>query len=356
MSKLSRKFTGITPGLVVVGISLMILGGCGYKDRPLPPDQVVPKAVTDLHHQLTEKGVTLYWSYPIETITGEDITDITSFEMYRAVVPADSYCDSCPIPFGQSISMPGGALPNEGKKTASYQATLLRPGNLYFFKVRAKTGWWAESKDSNVVRFLWNTPPLAPEGLTVKAGDKKISLKWQAVTTHLDSTPMAEKVQYQVYRSSGGGSFSKIGEPVSGTLYVDTKVVNGREYSYQVQALSVYEEGMVGGGLADAVAASPIDRTAPASPTGVRGIKTAAGIKVFWVQVKAKDLKGYRVYRRSSKDSKPVFIGEVDALYNIFLDSNPSQGVERLFYSVSSIDKQSPSNESARSSEVKVMN
>ncbi len=337
---------------LLLALVLAALAGCGYKDRPVPPQQVVPRPITDLRYQLSEKGVTLSWSYPIETVTGRDLTEISSFELYRAVVPVDSYCDTCPIPFGTPIELPGGVLPGEGRKTATYEATLLRPGNLYFFKVRARNGWWAESADSNIVSFLWNIPPRAPSGLKAVAGDHEVTLRWQPVTIHLDGSPITGRVEYQVLRSLGGGSFAKVGKPVSGTTFTDTRVRNGRKYFYRVQAIEVYKQGRVGGGSTAPVAVTPVDRTPPAPPLGVRAVLTGRGVKVFWQPVEERDLKGYRVYRRLPGDRAPELIGEVDAPYTMFVDKNPPADAARIFYSVSSIDNHTPANESASSPEV----
>ncbi|MBM9514359.1 fibronectin type III domain-containing protein [Desulfogranum marinum] len=352
----SRKISTTVIGVATIFLSAFALGGCGFKDKPVPPQQVLPRPVTDLRHQLSEKGVTLYWSYPVETVTGEDLDDISEFVMFRAVVPVDSYCETCPVPFGSPISLPGGALPDEGKKTASYQATLLRPGNLYFFKVRSKSGWWAESADSNTVRFLWNTPALAPEGLSVTAGDKSNALQWQPVKSHLDGTTLKEAVKYQVLRSLGGGPFQPVGDLLDGTEYVDTDVTNNRKYFYQVQTISIYPQGAVGGGVSNNVAATPLDKTPPAVPNDVRGIKTGAGLKIFWSPVEESDLKGYRVYRRLPGDDAPQLVGEVLLPYTMFIDREPPATAARIYYSVSSIDKRTPANESTSSPEVMIKN
>ncbi len=341
-------------GLPAVFVLLAVLSGCGFKTLPVAPQTVVPLPITDLRYELSEKGVTLYWSYPIETVGGEDILAIDSFILSRAVVPADTYCDTCPIPFGKPIVLPGGALPGEGRKIATYEATLLRPGNLYFFKVRSKTGWLAESMDSNLVSFIWQIPASAPTGLSAEVKDSVVSLSWQPVTTHIDGTPVTAPVRYQVSRSLGGGPFKNIGGPTAERSVIDSQVANGRKYFYRVQAVTVYDKGSVGGGFSDSVAATPLDRTAPAPPTGVKAVRTGSGVKIFWNPVQENDLKGYRVYRRLPGDSGPVLVGEVDVPYTLFDDRSDSGDAVRLFYSVSSIDTTDPPNESVSSPEVMI--
>jgi len=339
--------------ILALAILALPLGGCGFKDKPVPPQHVVPKAVLDLQVDLDEKGATLSWSYPKETVTGGDVEEIDGFELYRAEIPVDSYCTTCPVPYDTPITVPGGAAPPDGGRTATYEVRGLRPGNLYFFKVRSTTGWWAESQDSNEVSFFWQTPPATPEGVTVTGGDGRNIVQWQPVGQRSDAAPATGAVRYQLYRGVDGGTITKTGEPVAAAAYTDTAVENGRVYTYQVQAISTYTQGMVTSSLSKTVEARPLDRTAPPVPGRVEGIRTEAGVKIYWDHADAGDLAGYRVYRRTAGESKPALAGEVNLPYNMFIDTKAPSGVP-LFYSVSSIDTQSPGNESARSTEIRV--
>ena len=353
---LGGKKLVVTGGAALIFLLMVSgLGGCGFKNMPVPPQEIVPKPITDLHYELDEKGVTLTWTYPRETVKGDPVTDIISFELYRAVVPADQYCDTCPIPFGEPIKVPGGAVGGEQSKKAVYKTTLLRPGHLYFFKVRSNTGWWAESADSNIISFMWNIPPAAPQNLRVQAGDSRITLAWSKVTTHMDGSAIKEPVKYQVYRSMGGGPFLEVGGLQDGTEYVDTDVINSRKYQYKVQAITMYAKGQVGGGNSSHVEAIPVDRTPPAVPTGVNAIRTVSGVKIVWNPVQEKGVKGYRIYRRLPDAQQPVRVGEVLTPTAIFEDPAPPQA-NKWFYSVSSFDDASPANESRRSPEVEVFN
>ena len=179
---------------VVYGLTVLLFmvvagtTGCGYKTMPVPPAEIVPKAITDLRYELNDQGVTLKWTFPEQSVNGDTLTNIDSFALFRGVVPADEYCENCPIPFGEPIRVEGGAVAEGNPRTGEYRATLLRPGHLYFFKIRSSSGWWAESADSNIVSFMWDIPPASPQTLNAQAADRKVVLRWSPVAvsyTHL---------------------------------------------------------------------------------------------------------------------------------------------------------------------------
>lgn len=343
-------------GLIFLAALLLAgINGCGYKTMPVPPEEVVPKAITDLRYELDQQGVKLSWTYPEKSLRGDELTDITDFKLFRAVVKADKYCETCPIPFGEPVMLEGGAVVQGKPKTGEYTATLLRPGHLYFFKLRSASGWWAESADSNVVSFMWDVPPATPEAVSATAADRSVTIRWEPVSKHVDGTPVTEAINYQVFRNSGSGAFVAVGQPVTGTEYVDSQVVNDKKYQYKVQALTVYKKGQVGGGMSTVAEAITVDRTPPPSPTGVQGIRTARGVKIIWDRVKAPDVRGYRIYRRLPDENKSVMVGDVGVAVTIFDDSGMDEA-DSWFYSVTSYDTAQPSNESDPSPEVNVRN
>ena len=343
--------TRVAGACLLIGASLLFSGGCGYKNHPVPPDTVVPEAIEDLRFDADAQGARLSWSYPVETIRGSNIENLASFELYRAEVPLKDYCGGCPIPFSEPLEQPGGITMEDGKqRRAVYPLTGLRPGYKYFFKVRSRTSWFAESADSNIVTFLWNVPAKAPEGLTAKAGNKQVVLKWGAVTTLQDGNPVDKPLQYQILRSTAGKEFEKIGVVEGKTSFVDKNVVNKQKYSYQVQSQLKIGSEIVGGGTSMPVTTVSEDLTPPEPPTGVTAIETDMGIKIFWEKSSDEDLGGYRVYRRSAESSAPEVIETVQPVYTIYVDKKATPGV-RYFYSVTAIDTASPANESEKSAE-----
>ena len=336
--------------LLLVGTLLFIVG-CGYKNYPVPPENVVPKPIEDLRYSVDEKGVNLTWSYPLQTVKGTDILEVSSFELYRGVIPLEDYCSGCPIPFGEAQILPGGVTAQETRRQGSYQTSLLRSGHKYFFKVRSRTSWWASSDDSNIVSFVWHTPTKAPEGVKTEAGDGKVTVRWSPVTAYMEGRKVDIPVQYQVLRSRGGQGYEAMGDPVAGTEYIDRKFIVGQKYFYKIQSVLLLEGNIAGGSTSEEVSVVPVDLSPPSAPVGVGVIAIEKGIKVFWERSTESDLAGYRVYRRPASLETPVLLGETGAATLSFTDDHVP-GEVRVYYSVTAFDTATPANESEHSREV----
>lgn len=332
--------------------TIIVAGGCGFKTDPVPPASIVPEPIDDLRYTIDDKGVELNWTYPVKTVRGTDLVDISAFDVYRAVVALDEVCETCPIPFGEPLEIPGGETIEAKKpKTAVYQTSLLRPGHKYFFKVRSRNSWWAASADSNIVSFVWAVPPSAPAGLSAEVADSRISLNWQPVTTLVDGSDAEGDITYQLFRSDKGQEFEPLGEELATTTFSDSRVINGRTYFYRVQSLLDYQGHEVTGGVSETINATPVDQTPPPPPSGVAAVQTADGVKIVW-EPADEDVTGYRVYRRAADQRRPELIGEVDAPYSLYVDTQPPGGT-RSYYSVTALDQATPPNESDFSREAR---
>lgn len=344
--------THVAGAIILTGI-LFLAGGCGYKNDPVPPDAIVPNAIEDLRYSVSEKGVALTWTFPKETIRGTVLTDIATFDVYRAVVPMNDYCPTCPIPFSEAIQVPGGVVDSESTRQGTYETALLRSGHKYFFKVNARTSWWAASSDSNIVSFVWHIPAKGPEGVTAKAADSSAIVRWQPVTKLMDGQDVSYPILYQVQRSKDNAGFASVGDADSATQFVDRGLKNGETYYYKVQSILMVDGNPVSGGLSDVVSIAAIDQTPPAPPTGITVVQTDGGIKVFWDKSRAADVKGYRVYRRSADEKTARLIGDVSGVYSIFEDVNVSEDGS-YSYSVTAYDQMETPNESDKSREASI--
>jgi fibronectin type 3 domain-containing protein len=312
----------------------------------------VPLPIDDLRYTIDEKGVQLAWTMPVKTVKGTDLSYISSFDVYRAVVPLADLCNNCPIPFGEPAEVGGGVTTEQKqRKTAEYRTSLLRSGHKYFFKVRSRTSWWADSADSNIVSFVWHVPTSPPQGVTATPEGGGIKVDWLVVTSLLDGREAEGEIVYQVFRSEGGKEFEPLGAPVVRSNYTDTSVVPGQKYFYRVQSLLNYQGNMVNGGTSDIVSGIKADDTPLEKVAGVGAIKTKSGVKVFWNRSGDERVAGYRIYRRTAKQKQPELLAEVPPTNSLYVDASaPADG--KVFYSVTAIDASNPVLESAPSDEV----
>ena len=349
--KLGSLVCNLLSGLLL--FSLIGLSSCGYKDDPVAPQALVPAPIQDLHYELTNRKAVLHWSYPTETVSGEELTEIKSFMLYRAEVSATAYCDTCPLPFKSPITLEGGLIPErEGKRAGSYTVGLLRPGYKYFFKIRSRTGWLTPSADSNLVNFTWETPPTMPQNLKANVAHGMVFLGWRSVSKYVDGSK-ADNIKYQVSRRKGNGQFQNIGSLLTTPQFMDNQVGGGYTYTYRVQALSEYDGDMVSSEFSRPIQVNVVDQIAPTTPRNVSTVRTGtSSIKIFWDQGEETDLAGYRIYRRLGNENEPSMIGEVTVPYNIYEDTQAPGKHIYVYYSVSSFDTSDPPNESELSAEV----
>lgn len=325
-----------------------LIGGCGKKTRPLPPDTVLPAPISDLTYRLDEKGVTLSWSLPTRTVKDSSLPyRVEGYELLRAVVPTKDFCEGCPVPFGPPIYIEGE---KKAKGKVQYQETLLRPQHRYVYKVRSRAGWFVNSDDSNTVSLTWDAPLDAPKNLQTLPGDRQVTVSWEPPVALLDGSPVTSPLQYELFRAKEDGDFKMIAGSLQETEYVDRKVQNDISYSYMVRAFRFIDGTAASGKATETQNAVPVDRVAPAPPTHVALFKSEAGLRILWESEAERDLAGFRVYRRAEELETPVLIGEVPSGSPGFVDpSPPPQGL--WYYSVSSFDRIRPPNESRRSKE-----
>ena len=336
-----RSFTAVTVFLLIT-----LLFGCGRKTALVPPQKLVPVAINDLRYVLDENGVTLKWSYPAEMENGDELQAIESFEVQRAVIPVDEFCEGCPVQYEEPVEIDGGRLPASGDtRTAAYTEGYLQSGYRYLYKVRARAGWWYPSGDSNVVSFVWTVLPKIPQGLQLEPGDRTITLIWEPVKENIEGKPLEDSARYQVYRKSGNEDFAALGEPVQEAKVIDAGLVNGRLYFYKVRALVTYADTLQAGGDSQVVSGEPRDLTPPPQPQHLVAVEIPVGIKLAWQAVGTDDLEGYRIYRREEGSVAPELLREVGPDQNQYVDQSMTAG-RKWFYSVTSIDTAQPVNES----------
>lgn len=284
--------------LLLVLFSLTLLVGCGRKTPTVPPQAVVAQAISDLHFQVDDEGVTLTWTYPRLSVANERISNIRTFIISKASIPAADYCAGCPVVFDYQFKVDATAL--EPGNQVTYRDTDLAPGYHYVYLVRASSGWRVVSKPSNRITFARQHALLAPADLQVEIGDSRLTLHWSAVRHRADGSPV-EDLRYQLYRSRDNKKFLPQGLATERLSYTDPTVVNGRTYFYQVRAiLADAQDNMILGRPSQTAIGIPVDMTPPAPPTALVVIGRKQGVQLHWQGSPDADVAGYHIYRHDA--------------------------------------------------------
>jgi len=331
---------------------LLFFAGCGRKTLPIPPQAAIPVPIADLRHTLDDQGVTLSWTYPSFAESGEKIDNIRTFKLYKSEEHAEDFCADCPVQYDREITLSAAGVKPGSRMT--YTDTDLQRNYRYTYKVVSGSGWNIVSNDSNKVSFRWEAPLPPPIGLNLQVADRRLILAWQPVTTLYDGSPITEPVCYQVYRSSKGRAFARIGEPVAGLSYVDEGLANGRKYFYRVRAVRTLDDTELVGQASEVIAGMARDVTPPVPPEKFTIVATGEGVKILWENIAQQGVAGFRIYRREAGNQEMVLVGEADRASFSFTDRNLPAGKATLYYAVTAIDEAVPPNESTFSREVEL--
>ncbi len=200
------------------------------------------------------------------------------------------------------------------------------------------------------------TPPSVPSGLSATAGDRYVSISWNANTE-------PDMKNYHIFRrtSPSGQEIYIASPPKILTTYTDNSVTNGTTYYYQICAV---DQSNNRSKLCDMVSATPnppLDITPPATPTITSTSVFQGGVKLEWMQNTEPDLANYYIYRSTINGfipslSKPMItsnkIATVDKSLTEYNDIVGVESHQVYYYKISAVDNSN--NESGYSNQATV--
>src|SRR5262249_21580642 len=140
-----------------------------------------------------------------------------------------------------------------------------------------------------VIRLL--PPPPPPANPQVELFEKKIVLHWEPPeSTH-------GTLLYNVYRSegtAGAPAQSRNEKPLSQPSFEETGFAFGHSYFYRVRTVLVVQGASRESEDSTPIPVSPVDRYAPAVPTGLAVTAEEGVLKLYWFPNAETDLGGYR--------------------------------------------------------------
>lgn len=306
---------GLTDGTTyfyrVAALNGTLIGNKSDEVSAKPAAPALP-APTGLTATAGDKQVSLAWAA---------VTGATSYNVYRGT--SSNGESSTPVATGLS--------------TPSFVNTGLTDGTTYFFEVAAVNGTQVGAKSAEVSAKPVAPPPLpAPTGLTATAGDKQVSLTWNAVTG---------ATSYNVYRgtSSNGESSTPVATGLTTPSFVNTGLTDGTTYFFEVAAVN----GTAVGDKSAEASAKPAPPPPPPAPTGLTATAGNQQVTLTWTAVTG--ATSYNVYRGTSSNGESNTALATGLTSATFLDQNLTNGTT-YFYKVAAVNANGTSAKSTEAS------
>ena len=256
----------------------------------------VPGAPTITGATGGDRQVSLSWGAPVSN----GGSAITGYRIYRSTVSG-----------GEVLLVSVGV-------SGSYVDSGLVNGTTYYYQVSAvnSLGEGGRSSERSGVPVAVLTVPGAPTITGATGGDRQVSLSWGAPVSNGGSAITG----YRIYRSTvSGGEVLLVSVGVSGS-YVDSGLVNGTTYYYQVSAVNSLGEG----GRSSERSAAPVAQlivTIPSAPTITLATGGDHQVSLTWSAPGSNGgsaVTGYRIYRSTASGSETLLTtvgatGYVDA-------------------------------------------
>ena len=301
---------------VSLGFIFLALVSCGKKAPPIPKGLPVPAGIGDLRGDVRDGVLFISFSVPSKNMDGAELKDLEGFRILKS-------CGGCGGGFEpwKNISLTdrqGYTIQN--KKLFTYDNDL-REGFDYSYRVYAYTTKNVQGAASNIFSLRWAKPPGPPKQVRAEEEDRRINLSWDK----------EEGLSYNVYRWDGSvyPLFPLNPAPLTGSGFTDSKLRNGVQYKYEVRAVKT-ESGIPYEGEGAALSATPVNKTPPAPPTGLKLERKGTAVLLSWTANKETDMAGYDVYRVAS--GKPQKINKELTPEPRFVDEKPGADRYTSYY------------------------
>lgn len=224
--------------LTLMLVMVLVALGCGKKGPLVPPEALVPAAVTDL--AVAQKGeyFQISWSGPTREAGGGRLTDLAGFELFRREVlpPADD-CEQCPTAYSLLRTVDLEYLRDAERLGNRFfiHDNGVATGKTYQYKIISRKKDHTPSPESNKARLKKVQPPLPPV-LQAVSGPTGITLEFVAIPPEAGSI-----TGYNIYRSRNDEPLPSLpltDQPITGNTYEDQRVRRGSSYRYIVRTVA----------------------------------------------------------------------------------------------------------------------
>lgn len=354
---MKHPLQALTIFLAIFSLFLSTLAGCGKKGSPLPPEGLVPEAVTTIKAKGTSGSLFISWTMPKKNTDGSKLVDLAGFKLYKKSGEGCPTCPSGKYPLYMDIDLESpGATIIQGK-TITFIDSELQEGKYYSYKVAPynKSGYFGAF--SEAINIKWQSPPPLPKGFQGSASDRTAVLQWQPFELAKEDVS-AEEISpaVNIYRSETSGTYPPVPitkTPVTGNSFTDIGLDNNKQYYYIARSLIKTGNTIIESEPSGEIVLVPVDTVAPSPPKRLTVVIADVGVRLFWETEPKSDILGYNVYRRKKGQLAAEKINETPVEGTTYNDYDVSDG-DSYYYSLTAVDNSLQKNESAPSEEVSI--
>jgi hypothetical protein len=352
------KPPGLNPLLAFSLLCLLLCGGCGKKDDPIPPVVLAPGKVQNLTVRPAGKAITLSFAKPEKNTDGSNLADLAGFAVLRSEQSLARECPDCPKRFAviYDIDYKSYLMNNPQALTVEYSDTALAFQTVYTYRiicynVDKRPGPPVTSPD-----IFWDIPSAPPRAISSELQGRSVVLSWEAPSALQDGTVFEGPVAYNLYRRTPDTSYALTpvnSEPIAALSCRDRGIIRDSDYFYTLRAIRKVRETAVESEASAEVAVNTTDHTPPRPPVGLVAVPTTIGMVLKWDENQEEDLAGYNLYRRTPRDARPIKLNDAPIVRGGYTDTTVVKN-STYTYTVTALDDATVPNESKPSEEITI--
>ena len=343
-------------------LALVLLGACGRRGNPVPPETRRPQAVNDLTAAAREGGIEVAWTVPRRRADNSRILEPGIARLFRvddagagdprpAMLHNDRVRGYTELAAFRLQEPPSPYL--RGNRITYVDRSGLEFGRRYTYVATTTDAQGRTGPPSARVSITYIAPPEPPRALRGEPVDRGVRLTWQPPTRLVDGSAVSDPLSYEVLRAA-----DPVAEPATiartapgVTSFEDRGLENDRTYYYAVRAVRSAGGATSGGQAGARIAVTPAKTTPPAPVTGLVAVPSRGEVRLSWQPSTEPDVATYIVYRAAGR-APATRVGTVRPPATTFVDRDVPPGTYR--YTVTAQDASARANESRPSNEVSV--
>ncbi len=344
---------------------LFLLAGCGAPGEPQPPAPPIPAAVTDLVAHQSGDGVTLLFTPPRNTASGDRLTEPPAIEIFRGALRSDGSPEE--KSFRLVYTIPGALVETylaqdrvQFLDPVPPEELRARPGETFAYRVRTRASKKKASADSNTVTVRVFPAPERIVRLDTRVTESAIELSWPVPERTSAGDPLPSVSGFRVYRGELDPSSVAAAEhdlsmakwsspltllaPAASNRFRDTQFTFGSTYLYIVRSVVLAGGATLESSDSAPAIVTPKDTFPPAAPQGIVAVLIPAAapltlqVDLSWSLNLETDLAGYRVYRSEKEGTRGQLLTPELLLAPAFRDISVESG-HRYWYTVTAADR-----------------